>query len=156
MPANPRETYLENLAPLLARLVGTVHDEGPAAIHQALIACRALPAPHDIDPATAIPIVLAAMVDPTRRPSDLLAWTSGLLGHDHLPAPDTNELAIAMAIAGVLPAHQLERADIDAVVDELLRRGWTEGDIRDHLHADPRDADNWVRASRARTKRTAA
>lgn len=155
MPS-PSETYLENLVPLLARLVAAVHDEGPAAIINALIACRALPAPHDINPADTIPIILAAMVDPTRRPSDLLAWTTALLGHNNLPEPGPNDVAIAMGVAGLLPAHALTDDERAAVVDELLRRGWTQADIRDHLQAEARDAEQWVRASRARTKRAAA
>lgn len=145
--------YLDNLAPLVARLIGAVHDEGPDAINGALIACRALPAPHEINPDSAIPIMLAAMVDPTRRPSDLLAWTADLVGRTNTTPTTPNPLAVEMSLSGLLPAHALNQAERDAVIDELLRRGWTTPDIRDHLDADARDTDLWVRASRARTKR---
>jgi hypothetical protein len=152
----PVETYLDTLAPLVARLIGAVHDEGPDAITGALIACRALPAPHEINPADAIPVMLAAMVDPTRRPSELLAWTADLIGRGTTGDPAANDLAVEMALAGKLPAHALNQPEIDAVIDELLRRGWTQPDIRDHLQAEARDADAWVRASRARAKRATA
>ncbi|GAB2964194.1 hypothetical protein [Saccharothrix stipae] len=152
MPATV-EDYLDALAPLVARLVGAVHDEGPDDITGALIACRALPAPHQIDPQAAIPIMLAAMVDPDKRPSELLAWTGQLVGRTTGDTAAANPLAVEMTLAGHLPAHALNRAEIDEAVDELLRRGWTQDDIRDHLQAEPRDADAWVRASRARTKR---
>lgn len=58
----------EALVPVAARLVAVVHDEGPDAVTAAL---AAVPAGR-LD---ALCVVLAAMVDPDGRPSELLAWT---------------------------------------------------------------------------------
>jgi hypothetical protein len=58
----------EELARIAAELVGTVHDFGPDVTARVL---EKVPA----DQLPAFAVVLAAMVDPTRSVSDLLAWT---------------------------------------------------------------------------------
>jgi hypothetical protein len=61
----------EALVPIAARLVATVHDEGPRAVAKLL---RKVPdGRHD-----ALAVVLAAMVNPNRSPRELLAWTESL------------------------------------------------------------------------------
>ncbi|HMM95378.1 hypothetical protein [Phycicoccus sp.] len=59
----------EALVPVAARLVGAVHDEGITGVSRVLA---------DLDPnhRTALCVVLAAMVDPDRTPSELLAWVT--------------------------------------------------------------------------------
>jgi hypothetical protein len=59
----------ESLVPVACRLVGAVHDDGPADVARALA-----DVPPDRMPALAV--VLAAMVNPDRSPADLLAWVT--------------------------------------------------------------------------------
>lgn len=56
------------LVPLAAELVGTVRDYSPEDVAEVL--ARVPDGRHD-----ALAVVLAAMVDPDARPSELLAWT---------------------------------------------------------------------------------
>jgi DNA-binding NarL/FixJ family response regulator len=57
------------LVPIAAELVGTVRDYGPADV--AAVLARVPDGRLD-----ALAVVLAAMVDPDARPSDLLKWTT--------------------------------------------------------------------------------
>lgn len=65
---DPAGDLAEQLVPVAARLVATVHDEGPQAVAEAL---AQVPGGR-LD---ALAVVLAAMVDPDARISELLAWT---------------------------------------------------------------------------------
>lgn len=58
----------QELVPIAAQLVATVRDYGPDDVKAVL--SRVPDGRHD-----ALAIVLAAMVDPDARPSQLLAWT---------------------------------------------------------------------------------
>lgn len=62
------ETLADALVPIAAELVGVVRDYGPADVAQVL--ARVPAGRYD-----ALAVVLAAMVDPDARPSQLLAWT---------------------------------------------------------------------------------
>ena len=62
------EQLADALVPLAAELVGTVRDFGPEDV--AAVLARVPEGRHD-----ALAVVLAAMVDPDARPSQLLAWT---------------------------------------------------------------------------------
>lgn len=70
-----RDTYAAALVPIAVRLVGTVHYEGVAATRAVLNHLHAIPAPPGIHPVEALCVVLAAMVDDSRTPGELLAWT---------------------------------------------------------------------------------
>jgi hypothetical protein len=62
-----REDLAEALVPTALHLVGAVHDDGPDAVHEVI---GELPAEH----LPALLVVVAAMVDPTRTPTQLLGW----------------------------------------------------------------------------------
>lgn len=62
-----REELVAQLVPIAARLVGAVRDYGPEEI--AAVLARVPDGRHD-----ALAVVLAAMVDSTRTPQQLLAW----------------------------------------------------------------------------------
>jgi hypothetical protein len=57
----------ERMVPVAMRVVGAVHDEGAGAVARAL-------APLTPQERIAVTVVLAAMVNPDRTPSELLAW----------------------------------------------------------------------------------
>lgn len=59
----------ESLVPVAEQLVGAVHDDGPAAIGRlfAVVPPGHLPA---------LCVVLAAMVDPDKRASEMLGWVN--------------------------------------------------------------------------------
>lgn len=69
----------ESLVPTAARLVGAVHDDGPAAVARVL---AGVPTEH----LPAFTVVLAAMVDPNKSPRDLLGWVDRAL-QPRNPAP---------------------------------------------------------------------
>jgi len=60
----------DDLVPLAAELIGCVRDYGPDAV--AGVLARVPEGRHD-----ALAVVLAAMVDPDARPTELLAWANG-------------------------------------------------------------------------------
>lgn len=62
------EALADHLVPIAAELVGTVRDYGPEDV--AAVLARVPDGRHD-----ALAVILAAMVDPDARPSELLAWT---------------------------------------------------------------------------------
>jgi hypothetical protein len=62
------EQVAVDLVPVAAELVGIVHDHGPHAYADVFARVPA-------DQWHALAVVLAAMVDPSRRVSELLAWT---------------------------------------------------------------------------------
>ena len=70
MTAPEHEQLVDALVPLAAELVATVRDYGPADV--AAVLQRVPAGRHD-----ALAVVLAAMVDPDARPSELLAWVDG-------------------------------------------------------------------------------
>lgn len=70
--------------PLALTLVGAVRDDDNALVQQVL---------DEADPAS-LAVILAAMVDDTRRPSDLLAWAQ--------PDPDLD----GWTMSAVLAAHR--------------------------------------------------
>lgn len=57
----------EHLVDLALELVAAVHDDGPAAVRG--VVARVPHGAHD-----SLAVVLAAMVDPTRTPRELLGW----------------------------------------------------------------------------------
>lgn len=57
----------EALVPVAVRLAGSVRDDGPAEVAMIL---AGVPAAH----LPALAVVLAAMVDPDRTPSELIGW----------------------------------------------------------------------------------
>jgi hypothetical protein len=62
------DTVEDALIPIAAELIGVVRDYGPADV--AAVLARVPDGRHD-----ALAVVLAAMVDPDARPSELLEWT---------------------------------------------------------------------------------
>ena len=68
------EEYAERLLHLSARIVGTVHDEGPEAISKAIDQALIVEAPAGVDPVQALVAVLAAQVDDRLRHSQSLGW----------------------------------------------------------------------------------
>lgn len=141
--APTREDYAAQLVPLAVRLVAAVHDEGPNAVRKALDRARALPAPADgtrVD--DALPVILAAMVDPNRSPGKLLGWTRQLdRGSAELlvARPQLNPAAVELALAGRLPRQALNRNEVTEVERILGRRGWTAAQVDAHLDTDPAD-----------------
>lgn len=141
MKTPSRADYADALVPLAARLVGAVHDEGPEATAEALAAVRALPAPDGVNPDDALAATLAAMVDPTRSPRELLAWTEtldeGAVALHPEPEPRCNPLAVEMALSGRLPLHALADHEARQVVLQLRARDWPVESIAEHLDTDP-------------------
>lgn len=133
-----REEYLDLLVPLVKRLVGAVHDEGPDATLAMLSVIRRLPAPDDIDRDRALIVTLAAMVPPDQPDSELLGWTANYKPTPP-PAvePEVNAWAIDAAIAGDLPACALARSELIAVVAELMACGMRRDAIAAHLDMEP-------------------
>lgn len=74
------ERYAEQLRFASERIIGAVHDDGPAAAQEAIVRALILPAPPGVDPAVALCAVLAAQVDPDSTPEERLGWTRGLEG----------------------------------------------------------------------------
>lgn len=68
------EEYAGTLLHLSARIVGTVHDEGPEAILKAIDQALIVEAPGGVDPAVALITVLAAQVDVDTTAWARLAW----------------------------------------------------------------------------------
>lgn len=81
------------------------------------------------------------MVDPTRSPRELLAWTDtlneGTVALHPEPAPRCNPLAVEMALAGRLPLHALADHEARQVVLQLRARDWPFESIAEHLDAEP-------------------
>lgn len=136
-----REQYLETVVPLAARLVATVHDEGPDATDAVLDAINAVPAPDEVRADAALAVILAAMVDPNRSPHDLLAWTLAFDGDPvpHFHEAPANPLGLEMGLSGALPLYALNRAEQRAVVGELMNRGLTRPEIVDLTKGDRQD-----------------
>lgn len=59
----------ESLVPVAQQLIGAVHDDGPGAVARVF---AIVPPAH----LQALAIVLAGMCDPTKKPSDMLAWVN--------------------------------------------------------------------------------
>lgn len=162
-----RADYLETLAPLAVRLVCAVHDEGPASTTATLAAIAALPRPENIDPMTALAVILAAMVDPERSVDDTLGWVRNL-DHDSNPAAaitaadERASLFVELALAGKVPARALANDEGAEVVRHLKDRGWREDQIREHLDDPQGDlVHRWVARyhsanNRARKREAAA
>jgi hypothetical protein len=88
------EALADALVPLAAELAATVRDFGPEDV--AAVLARVPDGRHD-----ALAVVLAAMVDPDARPSELLAWThSGLEYHRLIAA------GVSHSVASTLVAEQ--------------------------------------------------
>lgn len=144
-----RATYLDDLVPLAARLVATVHDEGPEATAAVLNAIATLEHPDDVNPWTALAVTLAAMVDPARTTEETLGWARKLdPGTDALPITDAAaraSLFVELALSGKVPARALSNDEGAEVVRQLMERGWPENEIRVHLDdQDGRAVHRWV------------
>lgn len=68
------EEYAERLLHLSARIVGTVHDEGPEAISKAIDQALIVEAPPGVDPVQALVTILAAQIDVNLRHTQSLGW----------------------------------------------------------------------------------
>jgi len=139
-----RSTYTANMTFLAMRIVGAVHDADPHAIRAAIISARTSNTPpRGIDPDTALITVLAALCDPHKTRTELLAWaaTAHTQIADLYPArPVTypiNRLAVDMALSGALPAAALNPAELHHVTTELRTRGLTRQDTAHYLHTEP-------------------
>jgi len=84
--------YAETLLHLSARIVGTVRDEGPDAIGQAIDQALIVEAPAGVDPVHALVTILAAQVDASQRHSQTLGW---LMDRTHVA--DMTAIAIGHA-----------------------------------------------------------
>lgn len=74
MTSDAHAAYAEALLHLSARIVGTVHDEGPAAISRVIDQALIVEAPPGVDPAVALITILAAQVDVDRSNTARLGW----------------------------------------------------------------------------------
>lgn len=82
----------DELVPLAAELVGTVRQYGPEDVAEVL--ARVPNGRHD-----ALAVVLAAMVDPDSRPSELLAWTRCGLEYHRLIAAGVSHSVASTLVA---------------------------------------------------------
>lgn len=92
----------ESLVPIAAELVGTVRDYGPDDVRAVL--ARVPAGRHD-----ALAVVLAAMVDPDKRPQELLAWTSCGLEYHRLVAAGVSH-SVASTLVAEMPGGFVDRA----------------------------------------------
>ena len=83
------EALVESLVPIAAQLIGTVREYSPADVSAVL--ARVPDGRHD-----ALAVVLASMIDPDSRPSELLAWTRGGLEYHRLVAAGVNARTAAV------------------------------------------------------------
>jgi len=75
-----RARYASALINHAARIVAAVHDDGPDELVKAIRAALTVPHPADVDPIVALITTLGAMVDPSKRTSELLAWVRRFAG----------------------------------------------------------------------------
>ena len=107
------EQIATSLVPLAAQLIGVVRDYGPDDV--AAVLARVPDGRHD-----ALAVVLAAMVDPDARPSDLLAWThSGPVKSRQFTPPEYDAGNVA---DHSLSHHSERRAEILRLTQEGLTR----------------------------------
>lgn len=123
------------LVPIAAQLVATVRDYGPEDV-KAILA-QVPEGRHD-----ALAIVLAAMVNPDKRPRDLLAWTTAgpVQSREWLPPGyDAKTLSV-----GVLGRHAERRAEVGRLSD----KGVSIVEIADRLGITPRAVNRHRKAIR--------
>ncbi|MCA1195110.1 hypothetical protein [Saccharopolyspora sp. 6V] len=153
-PTTPTmQRYAASLATIAARLVGAVHDDGPDERDRVLTDARALPAPPGVDPAAALAVTLAAMVDPTRTAGELLAWCAALDGGaadlHPAPVPLARPALVEHCLAGRLPIHALAEHEARRVIRIEVDRGRTDAEIADRHHAaDPTRLRHWLTVAR--------
>ncbi|HEU5475672.1 MAG TPA: hypothetical protein VFV67_33955 [Actinophytocola sp.] len=149
-----REQYCEALAALCLRLVGAVHTDGPNATVDTLTAIHHLPVPDGWSVDIALPVVLAAMINPDRRLSELLGWTEQLDGGpaDLIPTepPPCNPLGVEMCVAGHLPIDSLEPHEQERVARILKDRGWQPADIALWVDSDTQTISDALKRERSR------
>lgn len=98
----------ESLIPIAAQLVGVVRDFGPKDV--AAVLAKVPDGRHD-----ALAVVLAAMVDPDARPSQLLAWTQlGPVPSRDFTPPGYDQEGLAKSAATV---WQERRAEVARLTD---------------------------------------
>jgi hypothetical protein len=95
----------ESLVPIASQLVATIRDYGPEDV--AAVLARVPDGRHD-----ALAVVLAAMVDPDKRPSQLLAWTE--LG----PVPSRDFTPPGYTVEGLAARLRRRRRELRRVTRE--------------------------------------
>lgn len=103
------EQLAETLVPIAAELVATVRDYGPDDVARVL--ARVPAGRHD-----ALAVVLAAMVDPDARPSQLLAWT------DAGPVPSRDFTPTAFRDLSTDHASRVDERH--TLIAQLTAEGW--------------------------------
>lgn len=144
---DPVDEYMVRLAHVSQRLIGAVHDEGPAmsAIH--LDTLLGIEPPEGVDPYRAIVAVLAAQVDPRTSVEDRLGWvTAGLEALSPVPDPDYHginhlagmqsmklppvptdfdDIVLEQVVGGIMPLESLARSRRREAVERLHAQGMT-------------------------------
>jgi hypothetical protein len=83
------EALADRLLPIATDLICVIRDEGPDAVARVL--ARVPDGRHD-----ALAVILAAMIDPDAKASELLAWTRGGLEYHRLVAAGVNARTAAL------------------------------------------------------------
>ena len=112
--------FAESLVPIAAELIGTVRDYGADDV--AAVLARVPDGRHD-----ALAVILAAMVDPDARPSQLLAWT-------HLgPVPSREFTPPGYELKSLPPEALGRRSERRMAVAQMSAAGVSIRDIADRL-----------------------
>lgn len=146
--------YAEALVPYAMRLVATVHDEGPDAVRDVLAEVRLEPGLDQVDPWQALAVVLAGMVDPEKKASELLGWTKSIPDGDTTPvtalpqASKVDKVAVERCCSGRLDASQLRPVERIEVVRILTGCGLSLSEITARTGMNRRTVSRWRTVAR--------
>lgn len=142
--AEARARYGETLLHATSRIVGSVHDDGPDQVRDAIDHALTIEQPPGEDPVVWLVTALAAQVNPEATPSERLGWINAgpivrlrdeqldrarldwMLGIDNttepLVIPDYEAMTLR-AIEGMCPLDDLPEQCQIVAVETLRRRG---------------------------------
>lgn len=130
----------EAMVPVAARLVGAVHDDGPGHVARVVNSL-------DAQEIRGLVVVLAAMVDPDRTPTELLGWVDWSWSEAQASLFSGWNLDVHPARAieeRLTPADAFDPVDVTGLILDD-RRNWPD-DVCHQLHME--DRHQWVAPER--------
>jgi DNA-directed RNA polymerase specialized sigma24 family protein len=118
------DTVNATLVPIAAELVGVVRDYGPDDV--AAVLARVPDGRHD-----ALAVVLAAMVDPDKRPSQLLAWTKHMA--ESSDKSEREKVPAHLTVAQVNAVSDGRRPERRAEIARLTLAGYSTTQIAERV-----------------------